>query len=242
MFGIQIAALGEAIAMSLGEWQIMQSIGLCRRVQLRYSADWERLDEINQAQGKSTRKRPYIPELKGSVFTLFAFMVALEAIGISSQVPHFVAQIRGQSIVETLPGVWIWGYVSLLIVAPGILQAALALGQQYAVISREYVKEDEKELGFFTSLVKIVKNRILSVETSEEPLRISEELPKKRMGKPKVSWWREVYSQLDGERSTMTPGRVEKFVKEEWSETPHFRTLENWAEECRRSIQEEQYA
>ena len=256
LFGIQIAALGEAIAMSLGEWMIMQTVGVCRRVQLRWRADWERLDEINKAQEKTTRKRPDIPELKGSVLTLFVFMAVLEAIGIVSQVPHFVAQIREVPITTILPGTWLWVYVATLIVAPGILQAALALGQQYRVVANEYVKEEKSE-GFFQRLsrsVQVAVDKKISGPESEssrsEPVQAEvgseldreqsdQDIPEKNPGVPTIEWWRSRYSGMNGERSEMTKNRLREIVESEWSEMLSESTLYAWVKECKESAQEQ---
>jgi len=256
LFGIQIAALFEAIAMSLGEWMIMQTVGVCRRVQLRYKADYERIAEINKDQGKTTRKRSYIPELRGSVAILFVFMALLEVIGIVSQVPHFVAQIREVPITTILPGTWLWVYVATLIVAPGILQAALALGQQYRVVANEYVKEEKSE-GFFQRLsrsVQVAVDKKISGPESEssrsEPVQAEvgseldreqsdQDIPEKNPGVPTIEWWRSRYSGMNGERSEMTKNRLREIVESEWSEMLSESTLYAWVKECKESAQEQ---
>ena len=255
LFGIQIAALGEAIAMSLGEWMIMQTVGVCRRVQLRWRADWERLDEINKAQEKTTRKRPDIPELKGSVLTLFVFMAVLEAIGIVSQVPHFVAQIREVPITTILPGTWLWVYVATLIVAPGILQAALALGQQYRVVANEYVPEksvqkrgklvqaiSEWVLGKFRVEHEVIQVEQPVIQVEQEPVQeepiVVEPVIQLKPGQPDLKWWKETYSAMNGEREQVTPAIVARLISAEYEEMPSVGTLYNWVKECKESVQE----
>ena len=145
--------------------------------------------------------------------------------------------MQGVSITETLPGPWLWGYVTTLIVAPGILQAALALGQQYRVVANEYVKEEKGE-GVWEKVEKVFHKVSGLWKVSEGLAKVSEKPAKKRKGQPKISWWREKYGKLNGERSEMTPQLVLEFVKEEWESAPSFRTLENWSDECKESVQD----
>ena len=132
VFGFAVTAIGEAIAMGLGEYTITRTLLRCNQAQARHRSEYESLKARNDETGRGTRKLDHIPELVGSGRVLGVFLILLEALGILSQIPHFVAALRGTDV-SVLLGDWLWGYVAILIVQPGVLQAALSFAGVYKV-------------------------------------------------------------------------------------------------------------
>ena len=131
VFGVSVTAIGIAVVAGIGEYYLTKTRNRCRREKARYETEWKILDEANKSAGKKTRKADHIPELQNSEIVLFGFLFALEAIGLGTQVVHFVSVIRGQAITVTLPGPSLWIYVGALVAQVSVLQWALATASGY---------------------------------------------------------------------------------------------------------------
>ena len=80
VFGFAVTAIGEAIAMGLGEYTITRTLLRCNQAQARHRSDYESRKARNDETGRGTRKLDHIPELVGSGRVLGVFLILLEAL------------------------------------------------------------------------------------------------------------------------------------------------------------------
>ena len=182
-FGIPITAVGEGIVLELGCWFIIQVYSDARKWALKYRADWEAHDERMQEQGKRNRKDKHEPHLRGYKVLMTAF-VGLLFITLLAQTPFIMTQfLPGETIASILTDRrTLWGYSVVLVIAPEIMTAAVALANHY----RRMVLQIEGATSFLDAVTAAMKLRIAALfEGLTAPQRQKQQEPQQKPEQPR---------------------------------------------------------
>ena len=143
---IAIAAIGEAVVLEFGNLYVLRTFTRCQREAFVYKAWWEDHDQSMKSLGKTNRKPPYNPKIRGFRILPVALLI-LEVLTLLAQTPFISGQLLGQPAVDLLnqwgTG-WVWGYAFLLVISPGIMTIAIGFAINYADVIKEIEAKKEK--------------------------------------------------------------------------------------------------
>ena len=130
-FGVPITAVGEGIVLELGCWFIIQVYSDAKSEAHRYRAWLEAHIERMEEQGKHSRKPKEEPRLRGYKVLLVAFVLLL-ALTLLAQTPFIMAQfLPDETMADLLSRRLLWGYSIVLVIAPEVMTAAIALALHF---------------------------------------------------------------------------------------------------------------
>jgi len=175
VFGIPVTALGQGIVIELGSYYILRVFNATRQAAAEYRAWWGAHDARMREQDKVNRKPENDPRLRGYQALMAAFLLLL-ALAFIAQTPFVMHMFTGRAVFDLLPYGLLWGYSAVLVVSPGVVIAALALGTHYHGIVRKDAGESDGMLASLrTYAAQMLAGLRREQRTKPQPVAESEE-------------------------------------------------------------------